>query len=183
VEHLKRIIFDVDNVLANSMNCWCKKASNHLGYTVRKEDIKSHKIVGSVPMKPRDIYRLQDEVWQEWKKLPPTEKGIPEKLLDLKRRGFKVYIATSRPLRSALLVRNWIEHVGIIYDDFYPVGPFKPKAEIDAEFLVDDAPEQIAKFIAKGHTGFVYEQPWNRKVNIPKAVTINSLKEVISYLK
>jgi 5'(3')-deoxyribonucleotidase len=183
VDHLKRIIFDVDNVLADSITCWCKKASSHLGYPVSKEDIKSHKIVGSVPMLPREIFRLQDEVWREWRQLPPTEEDIPEKLLILKNRGFKVYIATSRPLRSASLVRSWINHMRIPYDCFYPLGPFKVKAEIDSDFLVDDAPDQILSYIAKERTGFLYEQPWNRKVDIPKAVVIHNITELLSYLK
>ena len=75
---MKKIVFDVDNVLADTTSCWCMKASSHLGYTVSKEDIKHDKIIGSVSMPSREIFRLQDEVWREWEQLPPTEAGIPE---------------------------------------------------------------------------------------------------------
>lgn len=148
-----------------------------------KEDITSHKIVGSVPMAPREIFRLQDEVWQEWKQLPPTESHIAEKLLTLRNRGFKIYVATSRPIRSASFVKAWITHLGILYDGFYPLGPFKAKVEVDSEILVDDAPDQIERFVAEGRVGILYEQPWNRDMQIPKAIVIRNLTELLSYLK
>lgn len=148
-----------------------------------KEDIKSHKIVGSIPMQPREIFRIQDEVWQEWKQLPPTESDIPEKLSTLRSRGFKIYIATSRPIRSASLVRNWINNLGIIHDGFYPLGLFREKVEISSDILVDDAPDQIERFIAEGRSGFLYEQPWNRGMNIPKAIVIHNFTELLENLK
>lgn len=181
MEHLK-ILFDVDNVLADSMSCWCKKASKQLGYVVSKKDIKSHKIVGSVPMPSYEIFKLQDEVWNEWKQLPPTEDDIAERLQSLKREGFKVLIATSRPTRSAALVENWINHMGIVHDGFFALGPFKPKAEIDSDILVDDAPEQIEKFIEKGRMGFLYQQPWNIEAKIPGAHVIKRINDLRNHL-
>jgi 5'(3')-deoxyribonucleotidase len=180
---LKRITFDVDNVLADSISCWCKKASSFLGYAVSKEDIKSHKIVGSVAMDAREIFWLQEEVWKEWKTLPPTEDKIPEKLLTLKDRGYTLYIATSRPIRSASLVRNWINQLGIPYDGFYALGPFKAKVTIDSDVLVDDAPEQVERFIAEKRKGFIYDQPWNRNVNISGATVIHNLTQLLNYLE
>jgi 5'(3')-deoxyribonucleotidase len=183
VEHLKRITFDVDNVLADSIACWCLKASTCLGYSVSKKDIKSHKIVGSIAMEAREIFRLQEQVWQEWEKLPPTDDNIPEKLLTLKERGFTIYVATSRPTRSVALVRNWIDQLGIPYDSFYSLGPYKAKVTIDSDILVDDAPEQIDRFIAEKRKGFIYDQPWNRNVDVPKAIVIHNLTELLSHLE
>jgi 5'(3')-deoxyribonucleotidase len=181
VENLK-ILFDVDNVLADSMNCWCEKASKQLGYTVSKKDIVSHKIVGSVPMASYEIFKLQDEVWNEWRQLPPTEDEIPEKLQSLRKKDFKVLIATSRPIRSVACVKNWIHMMGIIHDGFFALGPFKPKAEINSEILVDDAPEQIEKFIARGRKGFLYQQPWNISAKIPQAIVIKRISDLLDHL-
>jgi 5'(3')-deoxyribonucleotidase len=181
VEDLEEIIFDVDNVLADTIGCWCKKASKHLGYAVSKKDIKSHKIVGSVSMPPWEVFRLQDEVWMEWKKLPPLESDVTEKLRTLRDSGFKIHIATARPLRSRTFVMNWLEHMRIQYDSFHSLGPYRYKAEIVCDALVDDAPEQIEKFVEDGRVGFLYEQPWNSEAKIPKSIRIQNLEELIEY--
>ena len=158
------------------------KASSHLGYTVSKEDIKHDKIVGSVSMPSREIFRLQDEVWREWEQLPPTEAGIPEIVLGLRNNGYKVYIATSRPCRSAILVVKWLKKICITYDEFHSLGPYKAKAEIDCDFLVDDSLYQIKRIIDRGKTGLLYQQPWNEKSNILGAARIRSLAEVTLHL-
>ena len=133
-------------------------------------------------MSSREIFRLQDEVWQEWEQLPPTEKGIPEIVRGLRNNGYKVYIATSRPSRSAPLVVKWLRKIGITYDKFHSVGPYKAKAEIDCDVLVDDAPYQVERMVDKGKTGLLYQQPWNEKSNILGAVRIRSLTEITLHL-
>ena len=142
MKDLEEIIFDVDNVLADTIGCWCKKASEHLGYVVSKKDIKSHKIVGSVSMLPKDIFRLQEEVWAEWEKLSPTESNLAEKLKTLRDGSFKIHVATARPMRSRTFVMNWLELMRIQYDGFHSLGPYRYKAEISCDALVDDAPER-----------------------------------------
>ena len=182
MKDLEEIIFDVDNVLADTIGCWCKKASEHLGYVVSKKDIKSHKIVGSVSMLPKDIFRLQDEIWVEWERLSPTESNLAEKLKTLRDNGFKIHVATARPQRSRTFVMNWLELMRIQYDNFHSLGPYRYKAEISCDALVDDAPEQIERFVQDGRVGFLYKQPWNCKTKIPKSIAIRNLDELIDYL-
>ncbi len=95
----QRIAFDLDNVIADSIGSFCTRVSKLTRKTISKDGIKSHKIVGSVPLPPREIFRLQDEVWKDWKSVYPTEEGIPDMLNQLKTRGHEVYIVTSRPSR------------------------------------------------------------------------------------
>jgi 5'(3')-deoxyribonucleotidase len=180
---LRKIIFDVDNVLADSISCWCAKASRYLGYTVCKEQIKSHKIIGSVAMPTGEIFRFQDEVWKEWKQLPPTEKDISEIFMQLRERDFRIIVATSRPLRLTKSIRHWLDYNNLNYDELRALGPLKYKADIYADFLVDDAPEQIFKFIKKGHIGFIYQQPWNIKKQIPKAIRLSSLSKLVGLIE
>lgn len=182
MKDLEKIIFDVDNVLADTIGCWCKKASEHLGYVVTKTDIKSHKIVGSISMSPKEIFRLQDEVWAEWDKLSPMESNLAEKLKTIRDGGFKIHIATARPLRSRTFVTNWLERMRIQYDDFHSLGPYRFKAEIPCDALVDDAPEQIERFVRDGRVGFLYKQPWNSEAKIVKSITIQNLDKLIEYL-
>ena len=179
---MKSIVFDVDNVLADTMNCWCLKASEYLRVKVTKDQIKHDKIVGSVPISASEVYRLQDLVWEEWANLPATEEGIPDLMSKLKNSGCSIIIATCRPTRSARLVVKWLAKNGINYDCFQALGPYRSKAEIECDMLVDDAPQQIIRIIERGGIGFLYAQPWNAGSHIPKAITIQSLSEILDHL-
>lgn len=176
-----KIAFDVDNVLADTMSCWCLKATEYLGLPVTKEDIKHHKIVGSVPISPRIIFMLLDQVWNEWETLPSTETDIIQKLDTLKDNGFEICIATSRPFRSIQNVKQWLDKMNICYSEFFSLGPYELKAKIAIDILVDDAPDQIREFIRTGRTGFLYKQPWNKNARVRKALFINSLDDLLRY--
>jgi len=178
-----KITFDVDNVLADSMTCWCRKATKHLGRVVTKDEIKSHKIVGSISMSPPEIFKLQDEVWTEWRDLPTTEEDLPQKLGLLKKSGFHVVIATSRPLRSINWVKKWLAWQKIPYDEFFAFGPYRSKTEIGTDALVDDAPDQIREFVRIGKTGFLYIQPWNRNVKMKKAIPVTNIGDVLRFYR
>lgn len=178
-----KIAFDVDNVLADSMSCWCKKATKHLGRTVTKEDIQSHKIVVSVPMSPLEIFKLQDEVWAEWRDLPTTEEHLSQKLGIFREDKFQILVVTSRPLRSADSVKNWLAWQKVPFDEFLAIGPYESKSRIEADALVDDAPDQIRGFIRTSRTGFLYAQPWNRNANVRKAVIVKSISDVLTFYR
>jgi len=176
-----KIMFDVDNVLADSMTCWCKKASQYSKSAVSKNDVRSHKIVGSVPIPPSKIFELQDQVWKEWESLPPTESDLDRKLEILRENGFEIYIATSRPKRLTDFVLQWLDKMKIYYDSFHSLGPRQLKAKIGADALVDDAPEQIQEFVRTGRVGFIYNQPWNAKAKIRKAIRVRKVNDVLAH--
>jgi hypothetical protein len=73
--------------------------------------------------------------------------------------------------------------LGVQYDDFFALGPYKSKATIDSDILVDDAPEQIARFISEGRLGFIYDQPWNRNVTVVGATVIRDFSELLNHLE
>lgn len=176
-----KIAFDVDNVLADSMSFWCRKATKYLGRVVTKEEITSHKIVGSVSMSPPEIFRLQNEVWVEWRNLRATERFLSQKLGLFRENGFHVVIATSRPLRSINLVKKWLAWQKIPYDEFIALGPYRPKSEIETDVLVDDAPDQIREFVRIGKTGFLYTQPWNKNIEVKRAILVKSIDDVLKF--
>ncbi len=178
-----RIVFDVDNVLADTISCWCIKATKYLGTPVSKNQIKHHKIVGSVNMAPREVYALLDEVWSEWSILPTTEEGIPDLFNELKNSGHNIAIATCRPIRSANLVLKWLRKNGIPFDSYHPLGPYKSKSELNCDALIDDAPDQINQIIDNGKNGFLYLQPWNISSSVHKAVKIQTLPEITKYFE
>ena len=81
------IAFDVDNVLADTINAWCNLLYEIEGIVVEKANIRSHKIVGSVRLSPQTIFSTLDRVWENWKQLPMTEYDIPEYIGQIKKKG------------------------------------------------------------------------------------------------
>jgi len=177
------IVFDVDNVLADSMSCWCTKASKHLKAPITKDCIRSHKIVGSVQMPAAKIFELQDQVWEGWATLPSTESHLDRKMEILRENGFKIYIATSRPKRLTECVLKWLDKMNIVYDQFFSLGPRELKTRISADALVDDAPEQIRAFVRADRVGFIYDQPWNVKARIRKAIRVRKTDDILAYYR
>jgi len=179
---IRKLAIDVDNVLADSIGTWCVKASKYLECEIDKNQIASHKIVGSVPMNAKDIFRLQDEVWRDWRNLPTTEPNLTTSILAIKKLAVKVIIVTSRPMRLVTCIKDWLAGNQIDYDEFYAIGPKVSKASLHVDALVDDAPDSIQSFIATGRTGFLYSQPWNRKASIAGAIVVKDFRDIIRFL-
>lgn len=176
------IAFDVDNVLADTISTWCDRINQLTDSTILKDQIKNHKIVGSVKINPRYIYKILDQVWEEWEILPMTEESIPSIMKDIKSLGFKISIVTSRPTRSKPLVIKWLRANEIFHDELLFLGPFKSKSIITNEYLVDDASEHISQFTSTGRIGFIYNQPWNVNLEEENIIRISSIEEVLDYL-
>lgn len=177
------IAFDVDNVLADTISTWCNKISKLTNKTILKDQIKSHKIVGSVKMNSRYIYKILDEVWREWERLPMTEEAIPTIMSDIKSLGYHISIVTSRPIRSRPFVIKWLSTNDIHHDELIFLGPYSSKSIIDNDFLVDDAPEHVIQFISTGRIGFIYSQPWNAGIDGRNIIRLNSIQEVLIHLR
>lgn len=181
VVEFPKIIFDVDNVLADTMGIFCKKASKLVGFEVNKKQIKSHKVVGSIPLSSETIFRIQTEVWCEWNLLPLLEEDLCEKMDAFKKIGFDLYIATAVPSRLVTYVEKWIKSKEIPFSKFFHCPKKHPKSQIEAEALVDDSPEEVSRFTSSQKQGFLYLQPWNIKSKIPKAIVVENLDDVLKY--
>jgi 5'(3')-deoxyribonucleotidase len=178
---IKSIAIDVDNVLADSIGSWCGKA-RRLGYNITKNEIKSHKIVGSVPIDPREVFRIQDEVWTDWQSVRPLEVSISNTVSKIMQMQIKVTVVTSGPLRHLPGIENWLRTWKIPFDQFRCLGPRKNKSLLRAEALVDDAPESIEAFVRTERTGFLYAQPWNATARIRNAIVVSSFLGVAEFL-
>lgn len=179
------IAFDVDNVLADTASAFCKRANEKWGTSFTKEKIKSPKIVGSFRAKPEDIFDLQEEVWENWKALAPTESNIGTIIDSLRIRGKKIAIATSRTSRSIDYVQKWLMTHGVVYDCFNRFGSKESKSTLKADMLVDDDQIEIGDFVMKhGRIGLLYDQPWNRSIlPIDGIFRIKSLAGIFDFLE
>ena len=177
---ISSLAIDVDNVLADSISRWCVLARG-LGYSVVKDQIKSHKLVGSVPMEPDQIFKIQDAVWKDWQNLPVTEPSLCTTMAAL-RQSLRIVIVTSGPSRHRSEIESWLGANDLPFDEFHNLGPRGSKTSAMADALVDDAPEAISSFISTGRRGLLYSQPWNKNVKIKNAIVVRSLRDIMRYL-
>jgi 5'(3')-deoxyribonucleotidase len=178
---ISSLAVDVDNVLADSISRWCVLAKN-LGYSVAKDQIMSHKLVGSVPIEPDQIFRIQDAVWMDWRNLSPTEPSLHITMAELKRRLVKIVVVTSGPSRHRSGIESWLRARNLPFDEFYSLGPRVSKTTVMTDALVDDAPEAVSSFISTGRQGFLYSQPWNKNAKIRNAIVIRTLRDILQYI-
>ena len=177
---IKSLILDVDNVLADSIRTWCTLAKRRLGIDVNFDSITNHKLVGCVSASPEEIFRLQDYVWENWRRLKPLEEDIQRTMEKIRQISVEIVIATSGPKRHIPHVKDWLALRRIDYDRFYPVTH---KFSINADALVDDSLEEIILFASRGRSAFLYDQPWNRSTEESSFTRIPNLRTLPSILQ
>mgnify|MGYP001068744130 CR=1 FL=1 len=177
---IQSLILDVDNVLADSIRAWCMLAKQYLGIDVHFDKITNHKLVGCVSASPEQVFRLQDQVWMNWRKLKPIETGIGRTIDKIREMGVEIVVASSGPKRHVAYAKDWLALKHIDYDRFCSVVH---KSEIMADALVDDAPEEALLFASTGRTAFLYDRPWNRSIRESSSKRIRSIRALQNILE
>jgi len=113
--------------------------------------------------------------------LPSLELDLAQKMNRFRELGFEIYVATGTPHRNVEYVKRWLQRMEVPYRRFFHCPKEGAKSGIRCEALVDDSPDEIKQFIRKGRQGFLYLQPWNASTNIPKAITVKNLSEILEY--
>jgi 5'(3')-deoxyribonucleotidase len=179
----RRIVLDVDNVLADTAGSFCKLAQEEIGTAITKDMIRSPKIVGSLRADPRVIFEVLNHVWDNWEDLQLLETDVPSTIRRLQSNGNIIIVATSRPIRSRNQVLQWLKKNGVPYNYFEHLGPHTSKSVLDADILVDDDTDQATEFaLTSDHPrqGVIYDQPWNRSILFIERVSrISKLSELV----
>jgi 5'(3')-deoxyribonucleotidase len=179
-----KIAVDLDGVLAESMLVWCERANQEFGIRLRMEDIDSWSWWKRTSISKDDFYRILDESWDEWQKIPPTEPKISEKVARIEKFG-DLDIVTGRSKRTVEAARSWVDNQRVRYRRFVRVSGWRDKILLDYDVYIDDAPD-LMPLISHSPTawGILYERPWNRSVNdMPKVLKAKSWRQVPALLK
>lgn len=179
-----KIALDLDGVLAETMDAWCKKANREFGKALKLEDLKTWASWGLVGISKDDFYRILDEVWDSWKEIPPTEDSIAEKVSKIKPFG-QIDIVTGRSLQTVEAVKKWLKHHMVKYDQFVRVRGWRDKVHLNYDVYIDDAPE-LMPLISRGPVswGILYDRPWNRDViDMPKVLKAKNWNVIPELLK
>jgi 5'(3')-deoxyribonucleotidase len=172
---IRSLIVDVDNVLADSIGSWCRLARLESNLDIEFGSITSHKLIGCVRMSPREVFRLQDQVWRKWRSLKSTERGIGKTVSNLRKVGVKIIVATSGPSRHLPFVKRWLTFRRLKYDTLCNTSD---KSTLEGDAIIDDAPEEARGFAATGRPAFLYDRPWNRTFDSPGITRIQRLQQM-----
>ncbi len=159
-----KVAVDLDGVLAETMEVWCKRANQEFGKSLKLEDLNTWASWEVVDIPKNDFYRILDEVWDSWRDIPPTEPEIAGKLARIERFG-RIDIVTGRSLNTVESVKKWLRYHKVRYENFVRVRGWRDKVHLDYDVFIDDAPE-LMPLISRSPLlwGILYDRPWNRDV-------------------
>ena len=179
-----RIAVDLDGVLAESMLVWCKRANEEFGTHLKMEDLDSWSSWKKFAISKDDFYRILDESWDEWQKIPPTEPELAEKVARIEKFG-DLDIVTGRSKRTVDAARSWVDDQKVRYRRFVRVLGWRDKTLLNYDVYIDDAPD-LMPLISRSLTswGVLYERPWNKNVgDMPKVLKAKSWRQIPELLK
>ena len=162
-EQLK-IAVDLDGVLAETMEAWCKRANDFLGTNYTISDLDTWASWRKLGLTRDLFFQFLDEAWDEWETIPPTEPKLAEKVGKIAHLG-KIDVVTGRSKESVRAAKHWLANQEIDYRRFVRVPGWKDKIFLNYDVYIDDAPE-LMPLISRNPMmwGVLYSRPWNRTV-------------------
>lgn len=180
----EKIIFDVDNVLADSIGAFIEKIKLQYDVEIDRMRITNPKLIGSVNLKPNEIFEMQTSCWKDYRSISLLDPEIIDLLVFLKQERYEILIASSSPRRNWENMERWLKYKGLVYDSFHGIPYGGHKSAIDASYLVDDSLDEIYAFIKNLTVGILFAQPWNQSyIKDPMIYRISTVNQILSIVK
>jgi len=159
-----RIAVDLDGVLAETMEAWCKRANDFLGTNYTITDLDTWASWRKLGITREQFFQFLNEAWDDWQSIPPTEPRLAEKVRKITNAG-QIDVVTGRSKESVRAAKQWLADQNIPYERFVRVPGWKDKIFLNYDVYIDDAPE-LMPLISRNPLmwGILYSRPWNRTV-------------------
>lgn len=165
-----KIGVDLDGVLAEAMVVWCDLYNKRYCGTLKLEDIRAWDVWKIVKIPREEFFRLLDDAWMDWQRMPPTEQDVGEQVALLREFG-TVDIVTGRSARTVTQAREWLKVHSIPYHRFVRTESTLVKINLSYDIFVDDSPRLMEQIASRSTAlGILYTRPWNRDSRIPTVV-------------
>lgn len=131
-----------------------------------------------------DLHRTAVQEHRMFREMPAIP-GASEALWRLSDAGVWIRVITHRLVTNwghRLIVSDtvdWLDVQRIPYRDLCFLGR---KPEVQADAYIDDAPHNIEALRASGNTVIVFDQPYNRELDGPRARSWPEVEEIVSEL-
>jgi len=165
-----KIAVDLDGVLAEAMIGWCELYNQRHGQSLSFEDIRAWNVWKVVKIQRDEFFRILDDAWLQWERIPATEEDVGEQVKLLREFG-SVDVVTGRSARTVASAKEWLNAHSVPYDRFVRTESTLAKIRLDYDVLVDDSPTLMQLIASKSMAlGILYTRPWNRDARIPTVV-------------
>lgn len=165
-----KIAVDLDGVLAEAMIGWCELYNERHGQSLILEDIRAWDVWKLVKIQRDEFFRLLDDAWLQWERIPLTEQDAAEQVKLLHDFG-TVDVVTGRSARTVASAKEWLKSHSIPYDRFVRTESTIAKIRLDYDVFVDDSPALMQHIASKSTAlGILYTMPWNVDTQIPTVV-------------
>jgi hypothetical protein len=158
-----RIAIDIDSTLHDYWPQLARAAKRRFGVDLPYE----HQLTWEIrPLRREQVAVLVEETHREDSVLAAEPyPGAVEAIQRWKAEGHSVLIASHRHERARTATAQWLERIGVPYDELYcafdKVGHCVQE-RIDV--LIDDSPETLSKALQAGITPATLLHPWNREI-------------------
>jgi uncharacterized HAD superfamily protein len=162
-----KIAVDLDGVLAEAMIGWCELYNQRHGQSLSLEDIRAWDVWKIVNIQRDEFFRILDDAWAQWERIPATEENVGEQVKLLRECG-TVDVVTGRSAQTVASAKKWLKANSIPYDRFVRTESTLAKIRLDYDVFVDDSPTLMQLIASRSMAlGILYTRPWNRDAQIP----------------
>jgi len=179
-----RIAVDLDGVLAETMEAWCRMVNERFGTRIKLEDLDTWTSWLKTGITKDQFFEILDETWATWEDIPPTEPDLAVKVAKVEKLG-SLDIVTGRSRQTVEHAKAWLSHHKIPYERFVRVRGWRDKIFLNYDVYVDDAPE-LMPLISRNPVmwGILYERPWNRNLAVmPRVFRVETWNQVPRILR
>jgi len=174
-----KIAVDLDGVLAETMEAWCRIVNERFGTRLKLDDLDTWTSWRKTGISKEQFFEILDETWDAWESIPPTEPRLAEKVERVEKLG-DLDIVTGRSRRTVEGAKSWLRNQGIPYKRFVRVRGWRDKVFLNYDVYIDDAPE-LMPLISRNPRmrGILYARPWNRDVtDMPRVFKAKSWDDI-----
>lgn len=162
-----KIAVDLDGVLAEAMIGWCELYNQRHGQSLSFEDIRAWDVWKVVKIQRDEFFRILDDAWLQWERIPATEEDVGEQVKLLREFG-SVDVVTGRSARTVASAKEWLNAHSVPYDRFVRTESTLAKIRLDYDVFVDDSPTLMQLIASRSMAlGILYTRPWNRDAQVP----------------
>ena len=157
--------FDIDGVIANFTEPLLEIIKDKYGLALKVSDIYTFDLGVVLGITKTESNQLINETL---KKDLPLNSGAKETLEQLSREGHSIYLLTGRFGYLRDLTQSWLKEKEVPYTQLHllNVGE-KYLAKVEPlHLVVEDSLEEALEWTRKVRNVLVYDQPWNRTLNV-----------------
>jgi FMN phosphatase YigB (HAD superfamily) len=157
-----RIAIDIDSTLHHYWDQFAAAAKRRFGVDLpyrdqmwRIEALRPEQVQACVEETHRDAQILAAEPYP----------GAVETIAAWHEAGHYIHITTHRRADAHSATQQWLDRIGLVYDDLYCSGDKLSRAkELGIELMIDDSPVNLLGAIESGMRAATIAHPWNREI-------------------